>query len=881
MKKIVIFLCLLGLMAIAYGIDNCLDFDGVDDYVTVLDNAALNPGYITVEAWINTDDIAGQTHPPIVKKSTGDNGYALEISSSDNTVKLWLYINDGWYSSPTCTLELDNWFHIAGTYDGETINLYVNGIQIDSGTAVSGSITSATGTPLSIGKDLINTTRLYDGKIDEVRIWSDARGIAEIRQNMYRELNGNEAGLVAYYKFNETSGTTADDAKGNNDGELTNMDDSDWVVSSAMFGPKNCLEFDGNNDHVKVATMSPTFTQGTISFWINPKATPSNHARVFSDHWNDDEIYLQSGTGKVATFFMINGGDLMSSAPLPNNQWTHVAITMDDASSQLYINGVLDDESGPSDTEITSTFEIGGYSTSGNYEVVNGYLDEFRIWSVVRSPEEIRADMFKNLTGDEDNLTAYYNFDNASGDTLQDFSGNGNDGDLTNMADNDWVASSAFNSWLNTNSTTWASASNWSNGVPVSTDNVGVYSLDADPSIAGLPTVHNLYLGSGVSANLSSGITINQSLILGTNLDLNGQTITLGSAAQLYEDSGRLYGSTGTITTTRSLGAVTNENIAGLGAEITTATSLGNTTITRGHTAQGGAGNMGIQRYYEIAPAANTGLDATLVFHYDDAELNGKTENDLELFRSTDSGASWFNQGGTVDPGANTITLSSIDAFSRWTASDGENPLPVMLSSFSAFFNQHPTLQWTTQSETDNAGWNVYRSSTELFEDSELLTGEMIPGAGTTSQATDYIWEDTQQPSVGAEYWYWLESVSYSGATETFGPVTLTIPYEEPGQNNPEVPRVYGLMQNHPNPFNPSTEISFVLPQSAHCTIDVYDIAGRKIKTLLNEPVAGEELTSVFWQGDDAQGNPVASGIYFYKMRAGKYTSTRKMILMK
>jgi flagellar hook assembly protein FlgD len=88
-------------------------------------------------------------------------------------------------------------------------------------------------------------------------------------------------------------------------------------------------------------------------------------------------------------------------------------------------------------------------------------------------------------------------------------------------------------------------------------------------------------------------------------------------------------------------------------------------------------------------------------------------------------------------------------------------------------------------------------------------------------------------------------------------------------------------MQNHPNPFNPSTEISFVLPQSAHCTIDVYDIAGRRIKTLLNEPVACDEPKSVIWQGDDAQGNPVASGIYYYKMYAGKYTSTKKMILMK
>jgi hypothetical protein len=88
-------------------------------------------------------------------------------------------------------------------------------------------------------------------------------------------------------------------------------------------------------------------------------------------------------------------------------------------------------------------------------------------------------------------------------------------------------------------------------------------------------------------------------------------------------------------------------------------------------------------------------------------------------------------------------------------------------------------------------------------------------------------------------------------------------------------------MQNHPNPFNPCTEISFVLPSSAHCTIDVYSISGRKVITLIDEVVAANEIKSVIWQGDDAQGKPVASGIYFYKMRAGKYTSTKKMILMK
>jgi hypothetical protein len=211
-----------------------------------------------------------------------------------------------------------------------------------------------------------------------------------------------------------------------------------------------------------------------------------------------------------------------------------------------------------------------------------------------------------------------------------------------------------------------------------------------------------------------------------------------------------------------------------------------------------------------------------------------------------------------------------------------DTALPVTLSSFTAAYqNNASNLSWTTQSETSNLGWNLYRGDSEDVTVSTILNENIIPGAGNTSQITQYSWQDADELAAGAAYWYWLESVSYSGVTETFGPVTLTIPYEEPGQNNPEVPQVYGLMQNHPNPFNPCTEISFVLPSSAHCTIDVYSISGRKVITLIDEVVAANEIKSVIWQGDDAQGKPVASGIYFYKMRAGKYTSTKKMILMK
>jgi len=110
-------------------------------------------------------------------------------------------------------------------------------------------------------------------------------------------------------------------------------------------------------------------------------------------------------------------------------------------------------------------------------------------------------------------------------------------------------------------------------------------------------------------------------------------------------------------------------NVAGIGAVLTTATNLGNTEIRRGHTLQSGLnGGTSIKRYYDITPTTNTGLNATLVFKYDDSELNGKPEPSLKLFKSTNSGATWSYQIGSVNVSTNEITLSGIPSFSRWSS---------------------------------------------------------------------------------------------------------------------------------------------------------------------------------------------------------------------
>ncbi|MCX6831865.1 MAG: fibronectin type III domain-containing protein, partial [candidate division Zixibacteria bacterium] len=94
------------------------------------------------------------------------------------------------------------------------------------------------------------------------------------------------------------------------------------------------------------------------------------------------------------------------------------------------------------------------------------------------------------------------------------------------------------------------------------------------------------------------------------------------------------------------------------------------------------------------------------------------------------------------------------------------------------------------------------------------------------------------------------------------------------------MPTAYSLAQNYPNPFNPSTAIEFTLPRPGQVTLEVYDIVGRKTRTLVSEAVtAGTKR--VIWDGCNADGATVASGVYFYRIKAGDFIETRKMLLLK
>jgi hypothetical protein len=105
---------------------------------------------------------------------------------------------------------------------------------------------------------------------------------------------------------------------------------------------------------------------------------------------------------------------------------------------------------------------------------------------------------------------------------------------------------------------------------------------------------------------------------------------------------------------------------------------------------------------------------------------------------------------------------------------------------------------------------------------------------------------------------------------------------DEPNKSDtPRSADTFSLRQNAPNPFNPSTEISFVVPEGgANVSLRIYDVTGKLVKTLVDghEP-AGTRAVS--WHGKNDQGRPVASGVYYYQMTGPAFSEKKKMVLLK
>jgi len=200
-----------------------------------------------------------------------------------------------------------------------------------------------------------------------------------------------------------------------------------------------------------------------------------------------------------------------------------------------------------------------------------------------------------------------------------------------------------------------------------------------------------------------------------------------------------------------------------------------------------------------------------------------------------------------------------------------ETPLPIQLVNFTAtsISGNRVALEWTTLSETNNYGFEVQKAPGQP-QGFTTISNSFIQGHGTTNEPHTYTYID-ESAAMGVWY-YRLKQIDLDGGIHYSDPVqveVLTGVLEKP------VPTVYSLDQNYPNPFNPATVIDFALPHQSHVKLEVYNIIGQKVATLV------DEIRQVGYYSERFDAKNLASGLYFYRLSTNEVSFLKKMTILK
>ena len=187
-------------------------------------------------------------------------------------------------------------------------------------------------------------------------------------------------------------------------------------------------------------------------------------------------------------------------------------------------------------------------------------------------------------------------------------------------------------------------------------------------------------------------------------------------------------------------------------------------------------------------------------------------------------------------------------------------PTPVELTSFTATANgKEVTLNWSTATELNNQGFEVQRK----FGVNDFVTVGSVKGHGTTTSPNQYSYVDKLVDP--GKYFYRLKQIDYGGTFEYSNEIEVEV----------RVLDKFTLEQNYPNPFNPTTTIGYVLQEKSNAKLTLLNALGEEIAVLVNEE------QDKGYHKVEFDGSKLTSGVYFYQLKAGTFTETKKMMLMK
>jgi hypothetical protein len=400
------------------------DFNGSSDYVNVSHSTSLNferTDSFTLSAWVKTSSTEFQGIISKMENSSPYRGYDLSIHNNHlvfDIIGTWETSAIQKYSRTDITD--GRWHHVAATYDGSSsadgINLYIDGYPDENPGVYVDNLTTTIQQTTNLRIGSRTGGGYFDGIIDEARVYNTELSKSAI-YNEYQE------SLVSYWKLDETSGSTATDFIGTNDGTA-----SGTTIVDAKYGKGR--SFNGSSDYIDLgSTNEYALTTYTISGWFNTSYSSefgiitnretSETARswwisIWKDsagtHTDGSLVWRASIDGS-----WVNGVDLSTSSAVDDGNWHHfTAVLNSGKSATLYLDGEVEDTqelSGRIDTPSATT--VLGKTSNDSTRYFNGKLDDFKIYNRALTETEIQ----------NQHLVGYWSMEELSGSTVYDVTG--------------------------------------------------------------------------------------------------------------------------------------------------------------------------------------------------------------------------------------------------------------------------------------------------------------------------------------------------------------------------------------------------------------------------------------------------------------------------
>ena len=721
-------------------------------------------------------------------------------------------------------------------------------------------------------------------------------------------------------------GSSGSDPNGSSSGAVFAYFNSPTLTLDVSEGS---LSLDGIDDYATIAHSSDfdNLSEFTIETWVYLNSYKRNgiiekHNSLYNGWWLHVETDIKS-------VIVTNNGELyINSTVNPQlNTWNHIAVTYNGTNLAIYLNGenVSGSNIGVGSGVIvnnTNDIHIGVLNwTDSN---LNGKLDEIRIWNTARTEDEIKSTMFESLSGDETNLIGYWSFDKVNSNSSDDLSKNNNTVTLNGAThsstnhpygtfitgDEGWrmmsvpVSEVSYGEILDplwTQGFTGADKTNGNSNVLVWDESSKAFtsiSNASDVPAAGSGFITYVYddhdfdgTGDGFPKMIKANSSQNKGSIT--------PTISFTDSGNLANDGWNLVGNP--YGATVFWDAANGWNSTNLDASFYVWSDSANSGSGAYLTWNGITGTFGSG---EIAPwqgfwvKANT-ENPTLSINDNVRSYGGifRKQVPVSQIKFSMEGETLSSQAIIMLNENASIEKDRYDAYKLLslnkdylnlftTLEDGSaldiNALPASLeeaisipldldgSDLVGSFN----LSWNTKVLPQD--WSFTLVDNFMGEEIDMMEVSSVEfELQKSSKATGK--ENTEKKSLRPRHRLVRPSVVSKTKSEQSRFTLRIVPFSAvSNETDLELPVTVELQQNYPNPFNPTTTIAFGIPESGKVTLEVFDVLGRKVATLINgeNKVAGRHTVNF-----DAQN--LASGMYIYRLQAGNSIITKKLTLIK